>query len=391
MRIWIIVGASLLIGIVGGWAWTAAELGLRPGGGSRIEWGTPSPSITPPTPASSGAAPKLVVEQDEFNFGSAEFGATGRHPFVFKNEGLGPLILAKGETSCVCTLANIENSKVPPGGSTTVEVEWHPKTHGPFRQSAQVLTNDPHRPRIELTIYGAVVSSYRLEPETIVISTLLANQSATGEARVYSFASDNLAIIEPQWSDKSMAKFYELKTEPLTADQLREEKGAKSGCLMKVTVKPGLPAGRFGERIRFHLNLPGDPELELEVEGVITGPIGVEGRDWNDDRKILMLGPVHSRDGAKTVLYLMIRGEAMKQANIRLDKVLPDTLKVTVGKLEKIGPDAARVPLTIEIPAGSRPEDHLGTDLASLARIFLDTGLAEPKQMRLLVRYAVEE
>ena len=211
MRIWIIIAVSLLIGLVVGWAWTAAELGIRPGGGDRIEWGSPASSLVPPKPPSPGLAPKVIVEQDEFDFGNAELGDVGRHQFVIKNEGRGPLILTKGETSCVCTLSSIEQPEVPPGGSTKVEVEWHPKAHGPFRQSAQVLTNDPKRSRFELVVYGDVVSSYRIDPATIVFSGLAPNRSATGEARVYCYASDNLAIIEPQFSDKSTAQFYDLQ------------------------------------------------------------------------------------------------------------------------------------------------------------------------------------
>ena len=372
MRIWIIVGVSLLIGAVGGWAWTAAELGWHPGGDERIEWGSPASPLTPPAPASPGSAPKLVLEQDEFNFGSAEFGATGRHPFVIKNEGRGPLILTKGETSCVCTLAEIKNSEIPPGGSTTVEVIWHPKTHGPFRQSAQVLTNDPQRPRIELAIYGTVVSSYQLSPESIVFSNLAATRSATGQARVYSFATDKLAIVDPQWSDKSMAQFYELQTEPLTADQLKEEKGAKSGCLMKVTVKPGLPAGPFAERIRFHVNTADGPEFELGVEGNVTGPIEVwEPRIGTRPSERSCSAPCSfARRGEDGRCILTDPRRGTETSDLRLDKVTPSTLKVTVGKLEKLGPDVGRVPLTIEIPPGSRPEDHLGTQLGVvLARI----------------------
>jgi hypothetical protein len=391
MRIWIIIALSLLVGLIGGWAWTAAELGIRPGGGDRVEWGSPASSLVPPKPPSPGLAPQVVVEQDEFDFGNVELGDVGRHQFVIKNQGRGPLILTKGETSCVCTLSSIEQPEVPPGGSTKVEVEWHPKSHGPFRQSAQVLTNDPKRTRFELVVYGDVVSSYRIDPATIVFSGLAPNGTATSEARVYSYASDNLAIIDPQFSDKSTAQFYDLQIAPLSADQLKEDKGAKSGCSIKVTVKPGLPAGPFGERIRFHLNTPGDPEAEVTVEGRVNSPIEVSGANWDNAQGMLMLGTVHSREGAKSVIYLTLRGDALKQADVRLDKVLPETLKVTVGKTEKFGADAARVPLTIEIPPGSRPENHLGTELAKLARIFVDTGLSEPKQMRLLVRYAVEE
>jgi hypothetical protein len=391
MRIWIVVGVSLLVGVIGGWAWTAAELGFWPRGNHEVKWGNTSPSLTPPAPASSGLAPKLVVEHDEFDFGSLEVGGTGRHTFVFKNQGRGPLVLTKGETSCVCTLASIENSEVPPGGSTKIEVQWHPPTHGPFRQSAQVLTNDPQRPRVELSIYGNVVASFRLVPERIVFSGLTANRGATGQARVYSYVTDHLTITEPEWSDKSTVQFYDLQIKPLSASQLKEEEGAKSGCLIQVTVKPGLPAGTFGETIRFHVNKPGNPALQLTVEGTVAGPIEIAGREWDAEHGMLMLGQVHSLEGSKSVLYLMIRGDALKQADIRLNNVVPKTLKVSVGKMEKMGPEVGRVPLMIEIPPGSRPEDHLGTQLGPLARIFLDTGLPDDKQMRILVRYAVEQ
>ncbi|HEX3997992.1 MAG TPA: DUF1573 domain-containing protein [Pirellulales bacterium] len=392
MRVWIIAGAALLVGIVGGWFWTVAELGLRPSGGERIQWGWPASPLTSPALALPGHEPKLVLENDEFNFGSIELGGKGRHAFVFKNVGRGPLVLTKGETSCVCTLSKIDHPNVAPGGSTIVEVEWHPKSRGPFRQSAQVLTNDPARQRLELTVYGNVVSSYLQAPETIVFSSIAPNRSETAESRVYSFDSDHLAVEDPQWSDKSLAKFFDLALTPLTADQLKEEEGAKSGVLVYVTVKPGLPAGAFAERIRFQLNTPGNPQLQLAIEGHIASQVELQGGpEWDAARGILMLDQVRSREGAKAVLYLMIRGDALKQADFRVAKVVPTTLKATVGKLQKLKADVGRVPLTIEIPPGTPSEDHLGTPIAPLARIFLDTGLPDNKQMQILVRYAIEE
>lgn len=390
MRILILSSAAVLCGVLLGWAWTVAELGVRPLGDRRVEWGWPA-SAAPPALASAALAPKLIVEQGEFDFGKIELGGAGRHAFVFKNEGRGPLVLGKGESSCVCTLANIEHPDVPAGGSTTVEVEWHAKSRGQFRQSVQVLTNDPQRPRIELTIHGEVVSNYLLAPETIVFSGIAPQHSATAESRVYSFDADHLSIVDPQWADVAMAKFYELKIEPLKPDQLKEEKGAKSGCLLRVTVKPGLPAGRFGERIRFHLNSPDGPELELAIQGNIESSIEIWGPNWDSEHGLLTLGQVHSREGAKSVLYLTVRGDALKHADFRLAEASPNTLKVTVGKMEKLGAEIGRIPLTIEIPPGTPPEDHLGTQIAPLARVLLDTGLLDNKQMRIFVRYAVED
>jgi hypothetical protein len=388
MRIWLIAGVSIVVGIVAGWAWTAAELGASPSGGDRVEWGWPE-SAAAPAPAAPAKAPKVSVDQKNFNFGHLELGGVGRHEFVFKNEGHGPLVLSKGETSCVCTVAEIAHPTVAPGASTSVEVEWHPKARGQFRQSVQVLTNDPRQPKIELVVYGDIVSSYSLEPQTIVFSGVPANRGTTADTRIYSYDTDNLEILNPELADKANTKYFTVAVEKLTPSELKQEKGAKSGCRLIVTVKPGLPAGPFGERIRFHLNIAGDPQLELALQGNIVGPIDVWGPNWDDEHKMVSFGTVRSREGAKAQLFLTVRSDALKQANFRVTKVVPKTLKVTLGKMQSIGPNVGRVPLTIEIPPGSPPDDHLGTQIGPLAKIMLDTGLAENEQMRILVRYAV--
>jgi hypothetical protein len=390
MRIWLIVGVSIVVGIIAGWAWTASELGIVPSGGQRVEWGPPE-TADAAAPAASGEAPKLVVDQKDFNFGHLELGGVGRHEFVFKNEGHGPLLLTKGETSCVCTLASIEHPTVAAGGSTTVEVEWHPKARGDFRQTAEVLTNDPQQPKVELAISGEIVSSYLLAPQTIVFTGIQPNMGTTAEARVFSFGTDNLQVLDPTVDSTTGAKYFDVAVEKLTPSELNQEKGAKSGCKLKVTVKPGLPAGPFAEKIRFHLNIPGDPQLQISLEGSVSGPIEIFGPSWNSERKLLSLGAFHSREGAKSILYLTVRGDALKQADFRVEKVSPPTLKATLGQMEHEGPDVGRVPLNIEIPPGTPPEDHLGTQIGPLAKILIGTGLPESKQLRILVRYAIEE
>jgi len=50
-----------------------------------------------------------------------------------------------------------------------------------------------------------------------------------------------------------------------------------------------------------------------------------------------------------------------------------------------------RTPVVIEVPPGSRPGAHLGNDQGHLAIVNIKTGLAEPTELRLFVRYVVEQ
>ena len=78
--------------------------------------------------------------------------------------------------------------------------------------------------------------------------------------------------------------------------------------------------------------------------------------------------------------------------DVKLAKAAPAPLKVTIGKREPLTPTTSRIALTIEIPRGARPVNHLGSsEEAKLARILLDTGLPEPKQLQILVQFLVEE
>ena len=77
--------------------------------------------------------------------------------------------------------------------------------------------------------------------------------------------------------------------------------------------------------------------------------------------------------------------------DLKLARPAPAPLRVTIGHMEKFGPDISRIPLTIEVPPGSRPVDHLGDQQAPVASILFDTGLPDAKQLQIYVRYIVVE
>ncbi|HKD36217.1 MAG TPA: DUF1573 domain-containing protein [Pirellulales bacterium] len=393
MRIPTLFAVSVVLGLALGLGSTVYEFGLKPDGQGIVEFGPSQTGPKPPPLVKTGPPPKMVIDDEEYKFGRGEKGVPQSHVFVVHNAGQGPLELVIQKTSCKCTKAEVDTPKVAPGGSAKITLEWDTKQMGAFRQSATLFSNDPEKRAVDLLISGEIVSSFRLEPERIVLTNVSSTKPTTATARLYGYGSTEIDVKSKSLTSKSLTPFFDVAVEKLPADELKQEVGAKSGCLLRITVKPGLPAGPFEQRILLRLNLPGDPEAELPVEGKVNGPIEIVGRmaNWDAERGVLDLGQIHSAEGAKAELTLIIREGAREKVNMALAPPSVTPLVVTVGKPEKLE-STTRIPVTIEVPRGTKPVNHLGQSAdTALARIVLDTGLPEPKQLRISVQYLVEE
>src|SRR5262245_45743862 len=103
--------------------------------------------------------PRIAVDEPHYDFGSMQRGTTKSHEFVIRNAGKAPLKIRNGGTTCKCTLSQLTEESIPPGGSTTVKLEWTAKAdNGPFRQVATVLTNDPTNSSVELQVDGQILA-----------------------------------------------------------------------------------------------------------------------------------------------------------------------------------------------------------------------------------------
>src|SRR5688572_22921904 len=69
--------------------------------------------------------PQAVTDETEFDFGVMDPLTMGSHVFVIRNAGDAPLRLQAGPTSCKCTLSNVAQNEIPPGGSGEVRLEWN--------------------------------------------------------------------------------------------------------------------------------------------------------------------------------------------------------------------------------------------------------------------------
>lgn len=354
----------------------------------RVSGARPTGPVAP-TPG----APKVVVDREQHDFGTMDASEEGSHEFVFTNAGTGPLRLSLGSNSCRCTVTVLDKNEIPSGKSTKVSVKWKAKeVIGAYRQTARISTNDPNRPQVDLTIVGEMTVAVRCDPPELVFSRISISQSATGQVRLLcNLPRPPLEVLDFKLSDQDTARCFRVTYEPMSQEQIRKEKGAKSGVLLRVDVKPGLPQGSFQQTIRLRTNLESDPAVVIPIKGDIASDITVAGSGWDADLGLLAVGTVSSREGAQRRLILIVRGPHCREVKFKPVRVVPEFLQVQLGEPSPIGTgNVVQTPLVVQIPKGSRPANHLGSEQGKLGQILLETTHPQVPRLRILVRFAVE-
>jgi hypothetical protein len=370
----------------------AVGLGTALGGGMAYFESRPA-EIVPDEVSRLAAAAIVAVDREEYDFGTVDAGQEASHDFVFTNVGTAPMELSPGMTTCRCTVSLVNATAVPPGESSKVKVTWRPRGElGPYRRTVSIHTNDPERPDVTLTVAGEVTVGLRADPPELVFSGLGLGEAGGGQARVWcNLPGRPLAITGFTLSDKPAAGFFQVAWEALPEAAVRQEKGAKSGVLLRVAVKPGLPQGPFQQTISLETNQPSHPELTVVVKGEVESDISVAGPNWSSQLGLLDIGTVSSQTGTQRRLLLVVRGANCQKVRFKPVRTVPEFLEVRVGEATVIGDgEAAHTPLFIQIPQGCRAANYLGSDAAKLGEILLETNHPRVPQVRVLVRFAVE-
>jgi hypothetical protein len=355
----------------------------------------PAKLLTPAAssePVDLSHQPKVVVQQDTFDFGTMDSGSQASHDFLFTNQGGGVLTLAKGPTTCKCAVANLERAEVPPGESTKVKLEWKAKGfQGPYKQTATLMTNDTSRPTVTLSISGRIVSAVKLVPDGLVLSSVTAGETASGTVAAYGCVPEPLKITGQEFVEAGTARFFDVKCVPMKPDEAAKDKDAKSGVLVQVTLKPGLPVGPFKQTIRLKTNLAASPSHDVGVSGSIVSDVAVVGGGWDDKYGVLTIGSVNSREEVARTLFVIARGPDREKVKLKVAEVWPAFLKAEIRPtFETSGGALRQTPIVIRIPKGSPPANHLGTQTSKCGRILLETGHPRAPQLLIRVQFAVE-
>lgn len=104
--------------------------------------------------------PKLVLQQNSFDFGEIKQGEVVSHIFVLSNNGGDLLKITNVQASCGCTAAAPEKNELAPGESTNLTVNFNSKGRlGKQTKTVKIFNNDPQTPEAVITITGNIVAN----------------------------------------------------------------------------------------------------------------------------------------------------------------------------------------------------------------------------------------
>ena len=334
----------------------------------------------------------VVVNGSEFDFGVMERNGTRSHRFEIKNAGTAPLRLEKGETTCKCTINKLVDGVLKPGESVMVELEWIAKEVGPdmvFMQTADIKTNDPARKVLRLTVRGDIITTVKVVPSPLVMSSIAASRGTEGEVLIYSYRTDNLDFLETT-VDPELVDLIEAVVEPISSEELAEDKLAQSGKKLKIRLKPGLPLGALDQTVWLKTNLEDSPLVPVHFQGTVVSDIAIYGKRFDRTKNLFNLGRVSQKDGFRGELRILVRGEHRQMTKFQVVSVDPkDALEVKVqSKADTGSGKTVQHILEVAVPKDAPLVSRIGVGQGKLGQIVLST--THPEVEKIVIKVSFE-
>lgn len=112
------------------------------------------------SPEKKATAPRAVISEESFNFGTIKAGEKITHDFVLKNTGTDPLIIRKISTTCGCTASVPETYEIAGGKETLIKCSFDSRGKlGKQFQTVTLVLNDPMASTLVLRFMGTVATS----------------------------------------------------------------------------------------------------------------------------------------------------------------------------------------------------------------------------------------
>lgn len=198
------------------------------------------------------AAPRLVVDQVEYNFGSVPQGEKVQHSFTFSNAGDAPLIVQKVRSSCGCTAALVTSRNLGPGESGELKTSFDSaRFRGEVSKTVYLYTNDPLAPVMQLVIKGQVRELFALTPRQVQFGRVAPGQTVEASVTLTNNTGEDL-VFDP----------VQTTTPELRAD-LDEQMSAGESQDIRIFLKPKPGQTRFSGYVM--LKAVGDKPYDLRL------------------------------------------------------------------------------------------------------------------------------
>lgn len=238
-------------------------------------------------------APKLVCAEPGYDFGTVDSSVTVEHTYVLKNEGDLTLEISNVKPSCGCTVANITERSVPPGGETKVTARLALQGRsGQQHKSITVESNDPKQPQFILSLQGNVGSVVDVRPPSVIFGEVGPNSVVTQFVDIAASGPANFKLTNVE----SMSPNFAVQASTLEEGRLYR---------VTITTQGTLPSGALYGNVRVTTDLPARQTIDIPVSTMVVGALIVAPQEI-----------VLAQQDQPVTRYIVIRPGMIKQFQI---------------------------------------------------------------------------
>ncbi len=151
------------------------------------------------------AAPEVIVDQGNFNFGSVAQGRKVQHTFKIKNGGDAPLQIKKLEASCGCTAVKPSTTVVPPGKSATIEVTFDSTSFsGKVVKTVTLTSNAGKSPSYTFSMEGTVTEELQVVPRQLSLGPVSSSFATKGVLKVTNNGTGKVKLLAVNVTSSSL-------------------------------------------------------------------------------------------------------------------------------------------------------------------------------------------
>lgn len=205
------------------------------------------------------AAPKLLVDQADYNFGSVPQGERVLHTFKFMNTGDEPLVISKVRSSCGCTAVLLSEKRLEPGEEGELQANFDSaRFRGSVNKKIYLYSNDPLVPVKPLQIKGQVLELFSLAPRQVNFGVVKPGETFEKQVSLENRTEEPLLIVAVE------------STSPQLQARFDEQLPAGEASEVYVSLKPKPGQQRFSGYVIFKIQGERMYDLRLPVYASIN-------------------------------------------------------------------------------------------------------------------------
>lgn len=145
------------------------------------------------------AAPQIVVEQLNYDFGEVLQGGKVDYRFRFRNAGDEILEVGNVRSSCGCTAAMLSASRIAPGDIGELQATFDStRFRGAVNKVISLESNDPQHPQVSFSLFGNVKAELVLQPERVNWGAVQRNQLLESQVTIGNLGSEAIHLQLPK-------------------------------------------------------------------------------------------------------------------------------------------------------------------------------------------------